>query len=64
MSDSVNDQDPLDELKNNREAIENIKALYVVDDDVAIELWSHFIETVKKMRVISQSKQSSQSEGK
>jgi hypothetical protein len=64
MSDSLNEQDPLNELKNNREAIENIKALYIVDDDVAIELWSHFIETVRKMRTISQPKQSSQSEGK
>ncbi len=64
MPGSTDEQDPLDAQKNNPEAIKLIRQLYDVDDEVATDLWGHFIETVKKMRTISQSMQASQSEGK
>ncbi|HJR06895.1 MAG TPA: hypothetical protein VJ842_06545 [Pyrinomonadaceae bacterium] len=46
--------DPLESEKNNQEAINSISELYNVDEEVATELWHRFIETVKKMRGLSE----------
>jgi hypothetical protein len=46
--------DPLEYEKYNQEAINSIRELYGVNEEVAIDLWHRFIETVKKMRDISE----------
>lgn len=46
--------DPLEYEKYNQEAINSIRELYNVNEEVATQLWHRFIETVKKMREISE----------
>ena len=44
--------DPLDQFRDDEEAIELIAELYNASPNIAKELWQHFIGTVERMRTI------------
>lgn len=55
----MTEQDLLEKQKDNQEAIELIMGSYNVNEKIATDLWHRFIDTVGKMKKVTQSAQTS-----